>query len=93
MPRVLLTTEQRRDERLKRSGREMLAAIEAGRTRYNIEKATIAAALQITPSTLSYRLKDPVNRFSVADLITLSESLKMKNEDILEIIRKGVKEV
>lgn len=93
MPRVLLTTEQRRDERLRRSGRELLAVIEAGRTRYSIDKSTIAAALKITPSTLCYRLKDPINRFSIADLITLSESLKMKNEDILEIIRKGVKEV
>lgn len=90
MPKVLLTAEQREQEVFNCRKRSLKGLIRQKMIEYGIERQTIANVLGISEHTLWYRLQSPAERLNVNELAVLAVTLKISNEELIRILRKGV---
>ncbi len=90
MPRVLLTAEERRQNALERRAKSLRGLIEHKMIEYGISKDTLAKTLCIAERALRYRLQSPAERLSVDEFAAIIGTLRISNDEIIEVMRKGV---
>lgn len=89
MPRVLLTAEDRRQNVLERRAKSLRGLIEHKMIMYSISRETLARSLCISERALYNRLRSPAERFSVDEFAALVGILRISNDEVYEILRKG----
>ena len=89
MPKVLLTAEQRKQNVMERRNMSLKGLIQHKMTEYGVSKDTLAKSLCIAERTLWYRLQSPADRLSFNELAIIVGILRISNDEVYEILRKG----
>ena len=92
MPRVALSSSDKQQRRLELAEDELRGVMGKYKAKRRIPDKTYAAKLKITAAALSKRMRDPLNQLSIADFIVLVETYGVTNDEIIAVIRKGVRE-
>lgn len=90
MPKIALTAEDRKQNIIERRRLSLRGLIEHKMIEHSISKSTLARALGVAERTLWYRLQSPAERLNVDDFAILVAILRITNDEIIEIVRKGV---
>ncbi len=89
MPKILLTAEQKRQSVMERRAMSLKGLIQHKMTEYGISRDTLARTLCVSERTLWYRLHSPAERLNVDEFAALVGVLRISNEEIIEVLRKG----
>ena len=89
MPKVYLTSEERKQSVIERRAKSLKGLIQHKITEYGVSKETLAKTLCVGERALYYRLQSPAERLNVNEFAALMGVLRISNDEIIDVLRKG----
>ena len=89
MPKVYLTSEERKQGVVERRKLSLKGLIEHKMIEYGVSRDKLAKTLCLKERALYYRLQSPAERLSVDEFAMLVTTLKISNNEIIKLIRIG----